>query len=180
MVARATSSRALGSSSDARLLTEVVTQLRRTLRAGIRTEFPWETLPIAQVELLQCLSDSDSGLRVGEIAGMLRLATATVSALVQDLVVTGTAQRQQDPSDRRAWVIAVTAAGSDQLRDWQRAHERWFGGAMRRLSADQQAAVRAALPALSALVRDLADVDECCPPNQATTIALRAANGAAR
>jgi len=142
MVARATSSRALGSASDARLLTEVVTQPRRTLRAA-SAEFPWETLPIAQVE-------------------------------------TGTAQRQQDPSDRRAWVIAVTAAGSDQLRDWQRAHERWFGDAMRRLSADPQAAVRAALPAPSALVRELADVEECRPSNQATTITLRAANGAAR
>jgi hypothetical protein len=34
-------------------LTDVVTRLRRALRSSIRTEYPWESLPMAQVELLQ-------------------------------------------------------------------------------------------------------------------------------
>jgi len=40
---------------DAWLLTELVTRLRRVLRASIRTDYPWESLPMAQVELLQRL-----------------------------------------------------------------------------------------------------------------------------
>ena len=34
-----------------RVLTEVVNRLRRTLRTSIRADYPWETLPMAKVEL---------------------------------------------------------------------------------------------------------------------------------
>ena len=44
--------------SDARQLTDVVTRLRRALRKSIRTDYPWESLPMAQVELLMSLADN--------------------------------------------------------------------------------------------------------------------------
>ena len=144
------------STTDAEALTEVVNRLRRVLRAGIRTDYPWETLPMAQIELLQCLRDNEpAGIRIGEICTRLHLAPATTSGLVQQLVEAGTAKRQPDPDDRRASVVRLTTAGRRQLQEWQQAHERRLGNALSQLSVSQRAAVRAAVPALAALVDKL-------------------------
>ena len=142
--------------TDAEALTDVVNRLRRVLRAGIRTDYPWETLPMAQIELLQCLRDHEpGGIRVGEICATLHLAPATTSGLVQQLVEAGTATRDADPADRRAAVVRLTQGGRRQLLDWQKAHERRLGAALAQLSAAQRAAVRAAVPALAVLVDKL-------------------------
>ena len=41
---------------------DVVNRLRRILRSSIRSKFPWERLPMAQVEILQRLAE-EPGLR---------------------------------------------------------------------------------------------------------------------
>lgn len=148
---------ARASNTDAEALTEVVNRLRRVLRAGIRTDYPWESLPMAQIELLQCLRDHEpAGIRVGEICMQLHLAPATTSGLVQQLVEAGTARRTPDPDDRRASVVRLTTAGRRQLQEWRKAHELRLGNALSQLSVSQRAAVRAAVPALAALVDKLA------------------------
>ena len=86
---------------DAWLLTDIVTRLRRVLRASIRSEYPWEALPMAQVEILQRLRD-EPGLRVNDLAARHRLANNTVSVLVQQLVAADLITRTPDPVDRRA------------------------------------------------------------------------------
>ena len=138
-----------------RVLTEVVTRLRRTLRTSIRADYPWETLPMAQIELLMALQDQPS--RVGELAARLRLAGNTVSTLVQQLVESGFVHRGPDPADRRVAVVTLTDAGSRQLADWDRAHQQRIGDALGELSAADRTAIRAALPALARLVDQLAD-----------------------
>src|SRR6478736_6814642 len=89
--------------SDAWRLADVIARLRRTLRASIRSDYPWEKLPMAQVEILQRLED-EPGLRVNDIADRHRLAKNTVSQLVQQLVSAGLA-------DRRAVLAALPALG---------------------------------------------------------------------
>jgi DNA-binding MarR family transcriptional regulator len=142
-------------STEAAALTEVVTRLRRALRTSIRTDYPWETLPMAQVELLLALREHRSP-RVGELATLLRLAPNTVSGLVQTLVESGLATRAPDPSDRRVAVVALTAAGRAKLGDWEQAHRQRFASALGQLPAADQASILAALPALAALVDRLA------------------------
>jgi len=73
---------------DAWVLTDIVTRLRRVLRASIRSDYPWEKLPMAQIEILQRLH-AEPGLRVNDLAERHRLANNTVSVLVQQLVVAG-------------------------------------------------------------------------------------------
>jgi DNA-binding MarR family transcriptional regulator len=138
----------------ARLLTDVVTRLRRALRSSIRTEYPWESLPMAQIELLQTLAVAP--LRVGELAARQRLAPNTVSGLVSKLLDAGFVDRQADPGDRRTARIALTEAGYRQLEDWQRAHERRIAGALASLTPADRDAVMAALPGLEHLARALA------------------------
>ncbi|MEW1862127.1 MarR family transcriptional regulator [Streptomyces sp. NBC_00669] len=147
---------ASGDASDARRLTEAVTRLRRALRASIRTDYPWETLPMAQVELLQVLAER-SPARVSELATRQRLANSTVSGLVGQMITSGLVTRDVDPGERRAAAVALTDAGREQLAAWTRAHERRLDSALGALDDADRDAVRAALPALFRLVDHLND-----------------------
>jgi DNA-binding MarR family transcriptional regulator len=155
---------------DAWLLTDIVTRLRRVLRASIRSEYPWESLPMAQVEILQRLR-SEPGLRVNDLAARHRLANNTVSTLIQQMVLAGLVTRTEDPNDRRAVRLGLSRAGLDMLTDWQRAHEQRLERAMDRLDTADRTAVLAALPALSRLVDQLETDDELAtqPPNDRLT-----------
>ncbi|WP_457028173.1 MarR family winged helix-turn-helix transcriptional regulator [Kitasatospora sp. P5_F3] len=137
----------------AQRLTDVITRLRRALRSSIRTDYPWESLPMAQVELLQTLAAAP--LRVGELAARQRLAPNTVSGLIGKLLEAGFVDRQPDPGDRRTARIALTEAGHQQLRDWQHAHERRLAAALESLPLAEREAVMHALPALELLARAL-------------------------
>ncbi|MFC5720691.1 MarR family winged helix-turn-helix transcriptional regulator [Streptomyces gamaensis] len=142
--------------TDAQRLTDAVTRLRRALRASIRTDYPWEQLPMAQVELLQVLAEHPPA-RIGDLAARQRLATSTVSGLVAQLTAAGLVARDVDPDDRRASVVTLTDAGREQLAAWGRAHERRLDTALAALDGTERAAVRAALPALFRLAEELDD-----------------------
>ena len=144
------------SSSDAGLLTDAVTRLRRALRTSIRTDYPWESLPMAQVELLQVLGEH-SPARVGDLAVRQHLAASTVSGLVGQMITSGLVVRAVDPADRRASIVTLTDAGRAQLDAWARAHERRMDAALATLDAPDRAALQAALPALFHLAEHLAD-----------------------
>ena len=143
---------------DAWVLTDVITRLRRVLRASIRSDYPWEKLPMAQVEILQRLH-AEPALRVNDLAERHRLANNTVSVLVQQLVVAGLVTRTPDPADRRAVRLELTDAGREMLADWRQAHERRIDAALGRLTLADRTALVAALPALSRLVDELESVE---------------------
>jgi len=148
-----------GSAVSARELTEVVNQLRRALRASIRSDYPWESLPLAQVELLQALDEAVAPVRVGELAVRLSLATNTVSTLIRDMSRGGLVTRRHDEVDARAVYVSVTDSGRELLAQWQRAHEDRLGSALSRLSARDRQRVLTAVPALGALVLELRAAD---------------------
>ncbi|MEV4557723.1 MarR family transcriptional regulator [Kitasatospora sp. NPDC049285] len=148
----------------AQRLTDVITRLRRALRSSIRTDYPWESLPMAQVELLQTLAVAP--MRVGELAARQRLAPNTVSGLIGKLLDAGFVDRQPDPGDRRTARIALTEAGHQQLRDWQGAHERRLAAALESLDPADYGAVMHALPGLDRLAHALAGNTAVTPGEQ--------------
>lgn len=135
-------------------LTEALNRLRRALRSSVRTDIAWETLPMAQVELLQTLADS-SRTRVGDLADRLHLAPSTVSGLISQMLTSGLVQRETDPGDRRAAVVMLTAEGKKQLASWEAANEKRVADALSRLSSEERAAIAAAVPALRSLGAEL-------------------------
>ncbi|WP_275126955.1 MarR family winged helix-turn-helix transcriptional regulator [Streptomyces sp. UNOC14_S4] len=143
--------------TDARMLTEAVTRLRRALRVSIRTDYPWEQLPMAQVELLQVLAER-SPARVSDLAARRHLAASTVSGLIGQMTTAGLVARTTDPDDRRASAVTLTDRGRAQLDAWTEAHERRLDAALATLDEDERAAVRTALPALFRLAERLGDV----------------------
>jgi DNA-binding MarR family transcriptional regulator len=149
-------SRPAAEASDARLLTEAVTRLRRALRASIRTDYPWETLPMAQVELLQVLGEH-SPARISDVAARQRLAPSTVSGLIGQMISAGLVVREVDPADRRASVVTLTDAGREQLAAWTAAHERRMDAALGSLDEGARVAIAGALPALFQLAEELGE-----------------------
>lgn len=141
---------------DARALTDTVARLRRVLRTSIRTDYPWESLPMAQVEVLQLLQET-APARVGDLAVRLRMSPSTVSGLIGQLMNAGLVERGTDSKDRRMSVVELTEAGSGQLAEWAGAHERRIAAALERLGVVERYAIAAAIPALSQLVDYLSD-----------------------
>jgi DNA-binding MarR family transcriptional regulator len=139
-------------------LAEVVTRLRRALRSSVRSEFAWERLPMAQIELMQRLADEPQ-LRVKDLAVRHRLATNTVSQLVQSLVTAELVDRQADPQDRRAVVLTLTEKGAEVLRLWLAANEDRLQAALHELGDSDRAAILAVVPALTRLVEKLETAD---------------------
>src|SRR5699024_8242209 len=115
-------------------LTELITRLRRVLRASVRRDIPWETLPMAQIEVLQRLAD-EPGIRISELAHRHRLATNTVSTLVQQMVASDLIERTPDPADGRASVLTMTARGTERLTEWLRANNARVDAALTALDA---------------------------------------------
>lgn len=141
--------------SDAQQLTEVVTRLRRALRAAVRTDHPWEQLPMAQVELLQVLVDQ-SPLRIRDIAIQRNLATNTVSNLISQMMTSGMVERATDPTDRRVAAVTLTPAGRAKLTSWVTTNERQIDTALDVLTDEDRVTVRRALPTLGLLADILA------------------------
>lgn len=142
--------------ADAYTLTDVVARLRRVLRTSIRADYPWESLPMAQVELLQSLAEV-APARVGDLATRLRLAPSTVSGLISQMMATGLVERGTDPADRRVAVVELSEQGRSQLADWNAAHRERIAAALGELGPRERAAIDAALPSLAQLVDRLAE-----------------------
>ncbi len=135
-------------------LADTVSDLRGSLRRGIRATYPWEVLPAAQVEILQRLA-LQPGLRVNELASALRLAPNTVSTLTRQMSSAGLLSTGEDPADGRVRRLSLSRAGREQLDAWQQAQEDLLTGAVRRLPDPDRTAIIAAIPALIRLVQAL-------------------------
>lgn len=140
--------------SELDVLADIVTRLRRALRRSVRTDVPFESLSVAQVELMQLLAEQP-GLRASEIGDQLLLAPTTVSTLVGALLSASLIERVADPDDRRAWHLNLTKEGTTRLGEWQQSNKRVLHDALDRLNPSDQKALRGALPALTKLVANL-------------------------
>jgi DNA-binding MarR family transcriptional regulator len=139
-------------------LADVVTRLRRVLRSGIRSDYPWERLPMAQVEILQRLAE-EPGLRITELAARQKLAINTVSNLIQQMLLAGLVDRNVDAHDRRAVTVELTAAGQSQLTGWLKANGLRLDAAFTGLAEEDWQSIVATLPALTRLVERLESLE---------------------
>jgi DNA-binding MarR family transcriptional regulator len=140
---------------DGEDLMRVVGQLRRSVRRRVRQDWPHAPLPETHLELLRLVSERP-GLRVQEAAGALRLASNTVSTLVNKLVAAGLLERRRDRRDGRAARLHLTRAAVRRIAAWRDRRQALVAQAMATLAAADREAVAAALPAL----RRLADALE--------------------
>jgi DNA-binding MarR family transcriptional regulator len=113
---------------------------RRAARRGARRGSWTAPLPPAQSELLR-LATQMPRLTVALAAKELRLAPNTVSTLIGKLTKQGLMERTQSSTDGRSVLPTITAKARSRLAELA-------GPVLASLSAEDQAALAAAIPAL--------------------------------
>ncbi len=86
----------------------VARQLRHLTRDSLA---PWDITP-SQGRALGVLHRHGT-MRLRDLAEHLRIAARSATEVVDDLSVRGLAERRPDPDDRRATLVALTAAGTE-------------------------------------------------------------------
>lgn len=132
--------------------------VRRTTRRAVRQVWHAEPLPPAQSELLQ-LAASRPGITVADAARELQLAPNTVSTLVGRLTAADLLRRNRSASDGRAALLTATGRGRSRLAAYRDLRAELAGLAMARLSAADQRALAAAVPALVRLAEGMSAGD---------------------
>lgn len=93
-------------------------------------------------------------MRLGDLAAKEAVAAATMSRIVSSLVESGYVDRESDPVDRRAWLVALTPEGEELLAQVRETRIAELNKRIEHLPAEHRAALEAAVPALEALLGD--------------------------
>lgn len=93
------------------------------LRTRLRESF--ETT-LARFDLMAQLDRHPEGLRMRDLSRLLMVTGGNVTGLTDRLVQEGLIERRDDPRDRRACSIHLSAAGRDLFGRMAKEHERWI------------------------------------------------------
>ena len=123
-----------------RLLT--CTQLiERAVRRRLRERFA-TTLP--RFDLMSQLERCPGGLKMNEISRRLMVTGGNVTGIVDQLVREGLVERAAD-TDRRAYRVRLTRAGTRAFGEMARAHEAWIVEILEGLTQREHAGLLALL-----------------------------------
>ena len=87
-------------------------------------------------------------LRLSELAAIERVAAPTITKIVEILVAAGWVQRIDDPHDRRASLVQLTASGQKEMKRVRQARNLALERLLDQLAPQDRAALEAAIPAL--------------------------------
>ncbi|MDF3291751.1 MarR family winged helix-turn-helix transcriptional regulator [Streptomyces silvisoli] len=90
-------------------------------------------------------------LRLGELAARERVAASSMTRTLAPLTAAGLVGKAPDPQDGRSWLIEVTAHGREVLAEIRRERSEMLAARIGGLTAEQCAALHAAIPVLEAL-----------------------------
>jgi DNA-binding MarR family transcriptional regulator len=96
----------------------IETRLRHRLRQGFDTTLP-------RFDLMAQLERHPQGLKMRELSRLLMVTGGNVTGLVDRLAQEGLIERRDDPRDRRAYYVTLTAQGRAQFQVMAREHEQW-------------------------------------------------------
>lgn len=131
-------------------LSHTLGPLRRAVLRSTRLAEDLPDLPEAHIEVLRTVAESP-GMGPPAIAEQLRLARPTVSNLMKTMQRAHLINLTRDVEDARRVHVTATAAALELLRRYDGASAAILHAAMDELSADEQRAVAAAVPALAKL-----------------------------
>ena len=116
-----------------RLLTchnQIEANLRNRLRLGFDTTLP-------RFDLMAQLDRYPDGLKMRELSRLLMVTGGNVTGLADRLAEEGLIERRDDPRDRRAYYVSLTAKGREQFKLMAREHEQWVTSLFAVLSAQE-------------------------------------------
>ena len=92
------------------------------LRSRLRRECDGS---LARFDLMAQLERHPRGLKMRDLSRRLMVTGGNVTGLTDRLVLEGHVERREDPCDRRAFTVHLTAAGRRHFRRTAGRHERW-------------------------------------------------------
>lgn len=105
--------------------TQIETEIRRRLRERFG-------ISLSRFDYLAQLHRHPEGLRMNTLSRYLMVTGGSVTGLTDELQKEGLVARDDDPEDRRSYVVRLTAPGRKAFERMAREHEGWvielFGG----------------------------------------------------
>src|SRR5687768_1676700 len=95
---------------------DLIGSLARRIRMTANRDLGPLGITWSQLRALRTVAHGAGALRMSELADRLGIARRSATSVVDDLVARGFLERRDDPTDRRAVDVAVTAQGRRLLR----------------------------------------------------------------
>ena len=115
------------------------------IRSQLRLNFQ-TTLP--RFDLMSQLERNPDGLKMGELSKRMMVTGGNVTGITDQLVAEGLVVREDNPADRRAYIVKLTPEGRRAFKKMADAHRQWivelFGG----ISEEQRGELHELLAAL--------------------------------
>lgn len=93
------------------------------IRSQLRVNFQ-TTLP--RFDLMAQLERNPDGLKMGELSKRMMVTGGNVTGITDQLVAEGLVVREDNPKDRRAYIVKLTKEGRRVFREWADEHEDWI------------------------------------------------------
>jgi len=122
-------------------------RIESEIRVRLRAQFG---ITLARFDLLAQLERSANGLKMGELSKRLMVSGGNVTGLTDELEKEGLVVRADDPTDRRAYTVKLTAAGRTLFARMAAAHEQWVIELLTGLSEPEKAQIYRLLAKLKA------------------------------
>jgi DNA-binding MarR family transcriptional regulator len=122
------------------------------IRSHLRTEFDI-TLP--RFDLMAQLERHPEGLKMGVLSKRMMVTGGNVTGITDQLVAEGLVMREDNPKDRRAYIVKLTPAGRRSFKQMAEAHEKWILELFSGLSEKEVAALHKLLAQLKQHVADM-------------------------
>ena len=114
-------------------------------------EIHGSTLP--RFDLMAQLDRHPDKLTMGELSSLMMVSGGNVTGLVKQLEKEGLLSRTPMESDRRAWLVGLTARGKRRFQEMAEEHEDWIVNLFSQMDHDQQETLMEALMALKNSVK---------------------------
>jgi DNA-binding MarR family transcriptional regulator len=99
------------------------THIEAEIRRRLRERFD---ISLARFDYMAQLYRYRDGLKMRELSRYLMVTGGNVTGLTDDLARDGMVIRESSPSDRRAWIVRLTAKGRRQFETMAQEHEGWI------------------------------------------------------
>lgn len=93
------------------------------IRSRLRSQFQI-TLP--RFDLMAQLERHPDGLKMGELSKRMMVTGGNVTGITDQLVAEGLVVREDNPRDRRAYIVKLTKEGRRVFKQMAEAHEQWI------------------------------------------------------
>lgn len=124
----------------------IESQVRKRLTAQFRTTLP-------RFDLMAQLERAPHGLKMSELSRRLLVTGGNVTGVTDQLERFGLVVRAEDPDDRRAYRVRLTAEGKRVFAQMAKEHERWIVELFEPMGSREKRELAAMLLRLRVLLR---------------------------